>query len=174
MDNLIHIDKSSEYNLIIKGSFKSLSLVNIFAAIFGFILLYYWLSVRQSVGLNMFTIGYLILVVYLVSDTVYWIYNGIHEVRIADSYFEILRGKQNKLTKVNSSQITDIQFSNQMSRRSLQILLGNKIQRISGIITLYPDPKIWLTSDAFDDTEFDKACDLIETMFAENQNKIQK
>jgi hypothetical protein len=172
MNDITQPNDSKQYKLVIKGTFKSLSIVNIFAAIFGFILLYYWLSVRQSVGLTMFTGAYSVLILYLVSDTVYWFYNGIHEVRIADSYFEILRGKQNKLTKISGSQITDIQYSNQMSRKSLQILLGNKIQRIPGVFTFYPGPKIWLTSDAFDDTEFDKACDLIETMFAENQNKI--
>jgi hypothetical protein len=169
MTSLSPVDQQTEYNLIIKGSIKSLSLVNIFAAILGFILLFYWLSVRQSVGLNMFATGYAIIVIYLISDTVYWVYNGIHEVRIADTFFEILRGKANKLTKINTIQIIDIQYSNQLSRRSLQILLGNKIQRIPGIFTWYPGPKIWLTSDAFDDAEFDKACDLIETMYASNK-----
>ena len=132
MSTLTPVDVQSQYNLIIKGSIKSLSLVNIFAAILGFILLFYWLSVRQSVGLNMFAMGYAIIVIYLISDTVYWVYNGIHEVRIADSYFEIIRGKANKLTKIKAIQITDIQYSNQLSRRSLQILLGNKIQHIPG------------------------------------------
>jgi hypothetical protein len=174
MSTISPLKDQSQYNLIIKGSIKSLSLVNIFAAILGFILLFYWLNVRQSVGLNMFATGYAIIVIYLISDTVYWVYNGIHEVRITETYFEIIRGKANKLTKINGIQITDIQYSNQLSRRSLQILLGNKIQRIPGIFTWYPGPKIWLTSDAFDDSEFDKACDLIETMFAENQKIIIK
>ena len=168
MNDINPIDKVATYKLIMKGSFKSLSIVNIFAAIFGFILLYFWLNVRKSVGLTMFTIGYSVLFIYLVSDTVYWIYNGIHEVRIADSYFILIRGKANKHIRINASQITDIEFSNQMSRRSLQILLGHKIQRIPGIFTWFPGPKIWLTSDAFDDTEFDKAYHFIQTMFEEN------
>ena len=158
-------DQSATYKLILKGTLKSLSLVNVIAAIVGFVLLFYWLNVRQSVGLGMFTTGYVIVVCYLIADTVYWICHGIHEVRIADSFIVIVRGKSNKTIRIEAHQITDIQYSNQMSRRSLQILLGNKIQRISGVFTWYPGPKIWLTSDAFDDVEFDKACDLIELMY---------
>jgi len=164
----------NQYKLIIKGKFKSLAVVNIFAAIFGFVILYYWLNIRKSGGLVIFSFGFAILAIYLISETIYWSLNGIHEVRIAASYFEIVRGKRNKLIKINASQITDIQFINQMSRRSLQVLLGHKVQSIPGVFTWFPGPKIWLTSDAFDDNEFDKACDLIETMHAENQTKIQK
>lgn len=165
---------ANQYKLIIKGTFKSLAVVYIFATVFGFMLLYYWLKTQQSVGLIIFSIGYAILAIYLISDIVYWIVNGIHKVRVAETYIEIVRGKRNKLIRINATQITDIQIRNQLSRRSIQILLGHKVQSIPGVFTWYSGHKIGLTSDAFDDIEFDKACDLIETMYADNQSKIQK
>jgi hypothetical protein len=174
MTEINQVNQPAQYKLIIKGTFKSLSVVNIFAAIFGSMLLYYWLNIRKSGGLIVFSLGFAIMAIYLISDIIYWVVNGIHEVRIAETYFEIVRGKRNKLIRINATQITDIQYSNQLSRRSLQILLGHKVQNILGIFTWYPWPKIVLTSDAFDDNEFDKACDLIESMYADNQTKIQK
>lgn len=160
----------ADYIFVLKGSRKSLFIVNIFATVIGGMLLYYWLQARMSAGVNAFLISYAVLISWMLADALYWIYNGIQEIRIGEDFFEIVRGKKQKVKRYHSTEITDLHFDNRMTRRSFQILLGNKVSSIPGIFTFYPGPKVWLTSDAFNDAEFDLMCDYIEKMFQKAQD----
>lgn len=154
---------------ILKAQKRSLVAVNIIAALIGIVLLYYWFYEGYSRNLTAFIILSGIVVFWMLADYIYWMHKGIREIRIGPDYFEVLRGKSMEYRRIDASQITDIYFENRMSRRTFQIFLGPVVKEIPGIFTFFPGPKIRITSDSFDNNDFDHACDLIEIMFKSQQ-----
>ncbi len=156
---------NQEPELIISGKLSSLLAVNITGAVLGSVIMYVWMQIRTLRGWGPFFIVYFVFLLYLFADIMYWIYNGIQEIRLYDTFFEISRGKKHKIIRVQYSEITDINVRSRMTRVSLQILLGQKTVRIPGIYTYYPGKKIWITNDAYNDNEFNSMMELLKQKF---------
>lgn len=155
--------------MIVKGEIKRLIGVNITGAVLGSVIMYFWMQIRTLRGFKPFIILYSLLLLWLLADVIYWIYNGVHQIDITEKNFQITRGKRKKRIVIEYNQITDINIHKRLSRVSLQILLEKKTVNIPGIFTFYPGKKIWITSDAFDDKEFNKMCE----MFLDKYNQLK-
>lgn len=151
--------------MTIKGELKRLLGVNITGAILGSVIMYFWMQIRTLRGFKPFLILYSLLLLWLIADIIYWIYNGVHQIDINENNFQITRGKRKERIVIEYNQITDINIHKKLSRVSLQILLEKKTMNIPGIFTFYPGKKIWITSDAFDDKEFNKMCILLKNKY---------
>ncbi len=149
----------------IKAKFSYILVVNISGSVIGSVIMYFWLQLRTIRGFGTFLFLYALFLLYMIGDLIYWKHNGVHEVRLYDNYFEVIRGKKQKLIKVNYADITDINLNNKLIRVSLQILLEAKTVRIPGIYTYYPGKKIWITNDAFNEKEFRAMCDLLKEKY---------
>jgi len=151
--------------MIIKGKLKRLLGINITGAVLGAVILYFWLQIRTMRGLKPFIILFSILILWLVADVIYWIINGVQQIELHESFLILIRGRKKNSVKVEYNQITDFYIHKRLSRVSLQILLERKVIKIPGILTFYPGKKIWITSDAFDDKEFNEMCKKLEEMY---------
>lgn len=151
--------------MIIKGELKKLLGVNITGALLGSVILYLWLQIRTLRGLKPFIILYFLLILWLVADVIYWIINGVQQIELHENNLIILRGRKRKRFQIEYDQITDLNIHKRLSRVSLQILLESKVVKIPGIFTFYPGKKIWITSDAFDEKEFNEMCKNLEEKY---------
>ncbi len=151
--------------MIIKGKLKKLLGVNITGALLGSVILYLWLQIRTLRGLKPFVILYSLLVLWLVADVIYWIINGVQQIELHENNLIILRGRKRNRFHIEYDQITDLNIHKRLSRVSLQILLERKVVKIPGIFTFYPGKKIWITSDAFDEKEFNEMCKILEEKY---------
>lgn len=145
-DDSAFVAKASEKKLI------AVNMIGIFAG--GGIL--YLIARTRAMG-SAFLILWALLAAWLLGDWLVWRVRGVREIRIDSTGFEVIRGTSRRASRHEAGEITDLALHSRMSRKSLQIMMGGKVTHIPGVITLYLDPnKIWITSDAFDNSDFDE------------------
>lgn len=142
---------------VLRGKLSSLIAVNAFGLILGCVLFYLYIRFSPHYGAIGFLVGCIILLVWLTTDALCWYYRGVHELVIEEDRIRALCGKTRKEKIILVTEITDFYVNQRRSRKTMQILLGNTVKKIPGIYTYYPGPKLMLTSDAFNDSEFDEA-----------------
>ncbi|TXT42877.1 MAG: hypothetical protein FD137_2009 [Spirochaetes bacterium] len=135
-----------------KGKFFG---VNAVGAVLGGGFLFLILRRKEDFSTSTFGILWFILIAYMILDALVWKRRGVREVEVTSLAFKIRRGAE-LWQDFSFDQVSDFHVHVRGSRKSVQILLGEKVLKVPGIITLYPGPKIWITNDAFDDGEFDE------------------
>ncbi|MEW6548287.1 MAG: hypothetical protein AB1407_02380 [Spirochaetota bacterium] len=136
-----------------KGRFYG---VNAAGALLGGGLLYLILRGREDFSSGAFLVLWILLVAYMAADALVWRSRGVREVEVGPKAFRVRRGTARGWHEYGFAQVSDFHVHSRGARKSVQILLGEKVVKVPGIITLYPGPKIWITSDAFDDGEFEE------------------
>jgi hypothetical protein len=145
-----------------KGKFFG---VNAVGAVLGGGFLFLILRRREDFSSGAFLVLWLLLVAYMVADALVWHSRGVREVEVGSRGFKVRRGTTRPgdgdgdtegWREYRFDQVSDFHVHARGTRKSVQILLGEKVLKVPGIITLYPGPKIWITNDAFDDREFEE------------------
>lgn len=149
------MESSDDSLFVAKASEKKLAVINLIGVLGGGGVLYL-IARTRGMG-NAFFVLWALLAAWLLGDWYVWRARGVREIRIDARGFEVIRGSRRIATRHDAGEITDLALHTRMNRKSLQIMMGGKVTHIPGIITLYLDPnKIWITSDAFDDSDFDE------------------
>jgi len=151
---------------VLKGKSKRFKTVNIIAAVTGIIILALFIRIPEY-GMRFFVFTAPILLFWLIGDYLYWKKRGVRELHIHSNGISVFRGEDMRVTYIRPEQITDIHVHEAGYRTSLNLLLGKKVFRIPGVLTLYPGNRIYLTSDAFDDKEFNEALARIKQLYHE-------
>lgn len=138
-----------------RGSLGAFAAVNVAAAVMGALMLAAMIGVRPGIGRSSFPLLYGLALLYLAADTVYWLKRGVHVAALEGDTLHVYRGRELRHEQIPVAEITDVHLHQRLSRRSLQILLGDRVQRVPGF-TYYPGRKVWITSYAFDLREFDR------------------
>lgn len=149
---------------VLRGKLSSLIAVNAFGLLLGCFLFYLYIRFSPHYGAIGFLVGCIILLSWLTADALWWFYRGVHELIIEDNQIRAICGKSRKEKIIKAAEITDFYVHQRLNRKTMQILLGNTVKKIPGIYTYYPGPKLMLTSDAFNDKEFDEAIDKISAL----------
>lgn len=139
----------------IKACPKQFIGVNTVGALFGGLALYLIFRNKNDVKTKTFLMLWGILIAYMLADALVWRVRGVREIEIDAGGFKIRRGRGKELETYRFDQVSDFHVHTRYNRKSVQILLGEKVLHVPGIITLYPGRKIWITNDAFDSKEFD-------------------
>jgi hypothetical protein len=129
--------------------------VNLVGTLFGGLALYFVFRNRSDIKTGTFLVLWGILAAYLLADGLVWQSRGVREIAVDEQGFTIKRGRGLRVERHSFDHVSDFHVHTRYNRKSVQILLGEKLIKIPGIITLYPGPKIWITNDAYDSKEFD-------------------
>lgn len=156
---------------ILRAEQKSLLTVNLFAALSGIFILYFFISL-PNYGITFFISGTAILLIWLLADFAVWKINGIREIQIGSSHIGVIRGEDRKETIISADQITDFHVHTSGARKSVNIMLERKVLHTPGIMTSYPGKRIHFTSDAFSSREFDEAIELIRKIYSEKSQQL--
>jgi hypothetical protein len=149
---------------VLKGKFSNLIMVNIIGGVLGIIIIFF-ISRVPHYGPIFFVFGIIFIAIWMFGDAIVWRKRGVHELHINRNGILVIRGASRKEFFIKPEQITDIHVHRRMNRVSLNIMLEQKVQSIPGIITLYPGKRVQLTSDAYDDKQFEAALALLEKYF---------
>lgn len=144
----------------LNASFKRLLAVNVAAVGAGAALLAIAIAVRPGLTQRWFPLLFALSVLYLLGDTLYWLWRGVHRVVLERGVLNVYRGLALRHEAISVSRITDVHLHRRLTRRSLQVLLGSHVARVPGL-TLYPGPKIWIVSDAFELSQFDELVEAV-------------
>jgi hypothetical protein len=139
----------------IRGRFGSLLVVNVAAALAAGLMLVPVILIRPGITAGAFPVIWGMVVVWLAADTVYWRWRGVHRAVLDGEALHVYRGRTLVCERIPVSAITDVHLHRRLARRSLQILLGGEVTHVPGM-TLFPGRKVWITSDAFDEADFDR------------------
>lgn len=134
---------------------KSLISLNLYALAAGGLLIPVLLLLRNIWSAPTFLVMFLVLFLYLAWDYMNWIKNGIRAVELEDDGFVFYRGKNMGATRVNFSEVSDINFFEKLNSRVINILLqgGKAFCPLPGI-TLFSGPRIRITDETFDERRF--------------------
>jgi len=149
------VETRDDTPFVATASEKKIAVINLVGVLGGGGALY---LIARAKGMgSSFFILWALLAAWLLGDWLVWRARGVREIRIDSKGFEVVRGLRRTVVRHDAGEITDLALHTRMRRKSLQIMMGGKVTHIPGIITLYLDPnKIWITSDAFEDSEFDE------------------
>jgi hypothetical protein len=115
-------------------------------------------------GLGFFIVGSFILTGWMFTDAIIWYYKGVHELHINNEGIRVIKGKNQVEIYIPKEKITDIMVYRKGFRKNLNIMLGNQVMDVPGIITLYPGKRIQMFSDAFEDRDFNEAITWLEKL----------
>lgn len=98
---------------------------------------------------------YGLFLLYLVLDTAYWLWRGVHRAALGGGALHLWRGRELRHERIALAELTDAHLHRRLGRRSLQLLRGGRVVRVPGA-TFYPGRRVWITTDAFDHADFDR------------------
>ncbi len=148
-----------------EASVRSLRMVNCSAIVFGIILLFVVLFLRQIYTLGIFIFAGCVIVIYMIVDYIIWQKNGIRLIEVDAHGINLYRGKAKRLERIEASQITDINVFKKVNRRIITILTGGQTFRAPGV-TLFSGPRIRIADDSFNNEQF--------TIFIEKIKQLEK
>ena len=136
------------------ASTSGMVFVNSCGFIVGGILLFVLLLMRGLYLLPVFLVMLGILGTYMLMDSLVWKKNGIRRVEVDETGITLYRGKEKKPERLEAEQITGVNVFGKLNRRVVNILTGGSATRIPGV-TIFSGPRVRITNDAFNDSEFD-------------------
>ena len=133
---------------------SSLLMMNIISGIIiGVVLLLFLLSIEKFYT-SIFIVMLLALALYFMIDYLRWRENGIRAIEVDESGINVYRGERKQLSRIEASQIADVNVSQKTSRKVVNIILGGKVHKVLPGITPFNGPRLKVTNDAFDDKDF--------------------
>ncbi len=159
---------------VIKGTMGSFVLVNVFAVSLGIIILFLIYRLDSHYGSGFLIVGSIILAVWMAADAIIWRVRGVHELEVAAGGIRVVRGIRKNESFHPFSEISAVDFRNKSSRRILNIMLESKPVRVPGVVTLFQGRRIYLTSDAYNDQEFDLLAGVLEQYCSRKNIEFKK
>ncbi|MCK4352060.1 hypothetical protein KAW65_01485 [candidate division WOR-3 bacterium] len=148
-----------------EASASSLLIVNIIGGIVaGGVLLFFLLAIRGLYASLIFIVMLLALALYFIIDYLRWRENGIRVIEIDESGINVYRGEQKQLSRIEASQITDINVFKKINRKVVNIILGGKVHKVLPGVTLFSGPRLRITNDAFEDKDFNTFVDRLKKL----------
>lgn len=129
-------------------------IVNIAAMICGTFIMFLLMTVRLLFNPFLFILGIFILFLYLAIDYSIWLKKGIHMIEIDKNGFTVYYGTEMIPARIDKKQITGINFFKKLNRRIVNVLLGGNADSSIPGITLFSGPRIRITDEAFNESEF--------------------
>ncbi len=145
-------NKDSTFRMI--GSRTYQLVVNIAAMIGGTFLISFLLVVRLIYSPFLFIVCIFILFLYLTIDYSIWLNKGIHMIEMDISSFTVYYGKEMIPARIDKRQITGINVFKKLNRRIVNIMLGGYADNTIPGVTLFSGPRIRITDEAFNESEF--------------------
>ncbi|MCX7995843.1 MAG: hypothetical protein N3A65_08780 [candidate division WOR-3 bacterium] len=174
MNDDYEIKEKNDIVFRIEGKIRYMVYTNFGGIIAGGILLFLLLRIRGSYTTVLFIIGLAILVLYMVIDFLIWEKKGIRVIEIDKNGISLYRGKEKKLTRVEKNQITDIDFFSKLGRRVINILTGGRKFKPFPGVTIFQGPRIRITDDAFNDSEFSIFVERLKSFYGNPEHFVSK
>jgi len=146
--------------LVLEGRLSNLLAVNLVAAIAGTGMLYL-LSLTSNRGRLFMYFTLPVLLLWLFGDALWWHLRGVHALYITPLAITTVRGRSGENETFMAAELTAINVRTRLNRKTVQLQFGDTPRSIPGVFTWYPGRRIHLTSDAFNDCEFDAALQLL-------------
>ena len=148
---------------------RSFLTVNISSIIVGSIVVLALLFIRRLFHPILFIFIVNVLVIYMAMDYLVWRMRGIRRIEVYEDRIMIYRGKTEKSECILASTITNIDVFSKLNRHTVNIMLGGKIDKPLPGVTLFNGPRVRITDDAFDASEFKQFVIHVEKISEKNR-----
>lgn len=132
-------------------------------------ILYFILFIRRITSSYAYFIILAIIIAYQAMDFLIWYNKGIRRIEVREKRIVLFTGKEMKKQEVAVSDIKNVNLFRKVNRVTVNFLFeGGQAHRAPGV-TLFSGKRLRITNDRFNDKEFDKFLETLNSIIETDQ-----